>query len=87
MVREYVELSGCGSLDTVIARLEALRSSMPPGCSEPEVRLRGDDVFGRHILVTYFRPETDSEIEAHRRAQAFARSWAGGVAHPRRKVG
>lgn len=75
MIREYVEISGSGSLEAVIARLEAAKAQLPPGCSEAEVRLRGDDVFGRHILVTYRRLETAAEIEANRRAQAFPRSW------------
>ena len=75
MVREYVEVSGCGSLEAMIARLEAVKSTLPSGCTEAEVRLRGDDIFGRHILVTYARPETEAEIEAGRRAEAFARSW------------
>ncbi|MDP9415078.1 MAG: hypothetical protein M3Q08_13555 [Pseudomonadota bacterium] len=75
MIREYVEISGSGSLDAIIARLEAVKAELPPGCSEAEVRLRGDDVFGRHILITYRRLETAAEIEANRRAQTFARSW------------
>ncbi len=75
MIKEYVEISGSGSLDAVIARLEAAKAQLPPGCSEAEVRLRGDDVFGRHILVTYRRMETAAEIEANRRAQTFPRYW------------
>ena len=75
MVREYVEVSGCGPLGAIIERLEAVKRALPPGCSEPEVRLRGDDVFGRHILVTYARPETEAEIERDRRAADFQSSW------------
>ena len=75
MVREYVEVAGCGSLAEIIERLEAVKRAMPPDCSEPEVRLRGDDIFGRHILVTFARPETEAEIECQRRAENFASSW------------
>ena len=75
MVREYVEISGCDTIEAVIAGLEAVKKQMPPGCSEAQVRLRGDDVFGRHILVTYSRPETEAELETTRRAQEFASSW------------
>ena len=53
MVREYVQVSGCGSIEALIAALEAVKSQVPPGSSDAEVRLRGDDVFGRHIRVTY----------------------------------
>jgi hypothetical protein len=75
MVREYVEISGCNSIEALIARLEAVKAEMPSGSTEPEVRLRGDDVFGRHVLVTYSRPETEAELETARRAREFASSW------------
>ena len=76
MVREYVEIAECSSIEAIIASLEAVKRDMPPGSSEPQVRLRGDDVFGRHILVTYSHRETPEEIETERRAQAFVRSWS-----------
>ena len=75
MIREYVEIAECSSIEALIASLEAVKAQMPPGCSDPQVRLRGDDVFGRHILVSYSRPETEAELETCRRAQTFARSW------------
>ncbi len=78
MVKEYVEVSGRGSLQAIIARLEAVKNALPPGCSDADVRLRGDDVFGRHILVSYSRPETEEELQAHKQAQAFVRSWFQG---------
>ena len=75
MVREYVEIAECSSIEALIASLEAVKAQMPPGCSDPQVRLRGDDIFGRHILVSYSRPETEAELESSQRAQNFARSW------------
>ena len=75
MVREYVEINECGSIEGIIASLEAVKRQLPPGCSDPQVRLRGDDIFGRHILVTYSRPETEAELESGRRAQEFVHSW------------
>ncbi|MDP9415815.1 MAG: hypothetical protein M3Q08_17375 [Pseudomonadota bacterium] len=87
MVREYVEVSGRGSLQSVIARLEAVKNELPPGCSDADVRLRGDDVFGRHILVSYSRPETEEELQARKQAQAFVRSWFEGQERNAREPG
>lgn len=75
MVREFVEISGCSTIGALIAQLDQVRRSIPPGSSEEQVRLRGDDDFGRHILVTYSRPETREEIEAARRAEQFETTW------------
>lgn len=75
MVREFIEISGCASIDALMAQLESVKSSIPPGASQEQIRLRGDDDFGRHILVTYLRPETPEELAAAKRAQEFVSSW------------
>ena len=38
-----------------------------PDSAEAELRLRGDEVFGRRITITYFRDQTDEEAEIERR--------------------
>ena len=76
MVREYVEIAECSSIEGLIATLEAVKEQIPAGCSEAQVRLRGDDVFGRHILITYSRRETPEELAVERRAQEFVTSWS-----------
>jgi hypothetical protein len=38
-----------------------------PDEAEAELRLRGDDVFGHRITITYFRPQTKEEAELDRR--------------------
>ena len=73
MVREFVEIPAHGPLAEVIARLETVRRQLPEGCRELGVQLRGDEIFGRHILVTFCRAETEAEIEAQRRAAEFGR--------------
>lgn len=75
MVREFFEISGCSSIDALIAQLASVKAAIPPGASAEQVRLRGDDDFGRHILVTYLRPETPLEVAAAARAQEFVTSW------------
>jgi hypothetical protein len=66
MVRDYVEVRDAGSLDALIERLIAIRDGLPEG-TEPEVRLRGDDHFGRHIAIAFKRPLTAAEAECEGR--------------------
>ena len=76
MVREYVEIGDCGSIEGLIERLVSVKRSMPPGATPERVELRGDDNFGRHILVTYLRPESAEEAELERRASEVLAAWA-----------
>ena len=66
MVKDFIEIRDCGSLDALIDSLVAARESLPAG-SQAEVRMRGDDVFGRQISISYFRPQTPEEAECDAR--------------------
>lgn len=66
LVRDYIQIPETASLDALIAALEAARASLPDG-AEPEVRLRGDDHFGRHIAIAFKRPLTETEAAAEAR--------------------
>jgi hypothetical protein len=65
-VKEFVEIGDHASLDDLIQKLAEVRDSLPEG-SEAELRLRGDDVFGHRITVTYLRAQTDEEAEFEKR--------------------
>ncbi len=65
-IREYVEIDSHRSLDEVIARLLEVRDGLPAAC-EAVVRMRGDDVFGRHLCVTYLRGLTVEEASCEAR--------------------
>jgi len=60
LIKDYVEIGDHVSLDDLIARLTALRDSLPVS-AEPELKIRGDDVFGRHLCIGYLRPLTAEE--------------------------
>lgn len=60
MVKDYLEIADHTSLDNLVDRLIALRDSLPPE-AEAELRIRGDDVFGRQLCVAYLRPLTAEE--------------------------
>ena len=65
-VKEFVDIEDHVSLDDLIGKLAAIRDSLPEG-SEPELRLRGDEVFGHRITVSYSRDQTPEEAECERR--------------------
>ena len=65
-VKEFIEVKGQNGLDDLIARLVEIRNNLPQG-TEADVKLRGDDVFGRHIAISYMRPQTAEEAECDAR--------------------
>ena len=60
MIKDYVEVGDHASLDALIARLTEIRDGLPAE-AEAEIRMRGDDVFGRHLCVAYLRPLSEEE--------------------------
>jgi hypothetical protein len=74
MVKDFIEIKDCGSLDALIERLTEIRDSLPDP-AQAEVKMRGDDVFGRKISISYFRPQTEEEAECDARyAEAYRQS-------------
>jgi hypothetical protein len=65
-VKEFVDIDEHISLDELIGRLVDIRDSLPDG-AEAELKLRGDDVFGRRITISYFREQTEEEAEFEKR--------------------
>ena len=61
-VKEFIEIEDHSSLDDLIAKLIEVRDALPAE-SEAELRLRGDDVFGRQLSISYFRDQTAEEAE------------------------
>lgn len=59
-VKDYIDISEYTSLDDLIRYLETIRDNLPPG-HEAELKIRGDDVFGRRLTITYFRDQTPEE--------------------------
>jgi hypothetical protein len=65
-VKEFVDIADHVSLGELIQKLVELRDSLPEAC-EAELRLRGDEVFGHCITISYFREQTDEEAEIEKR--------------------
>jgi hypothetical protein len=70
-VRDFIEICGYTSLDSLINTLVAIRDNLPED-AEPELKLRGDDVFGRRLTICYLRELTAEEAECDAR-------YTGGV--------
>jgi hypothetical protein len=65
-VKEFIDISEHTSLDELIGKLVELRDGLSEE-AEAELRLRGDEVFGRRITITYFRDQTAEEAEIEKR--------------------
>jgi len=65
-VKEILDIGDHESLDELIQKLTEVRDSLPPEC-EAELRLRGDEIFGRRITISYFREQTAEEAECEKR--------------------
>jgi hypothetical protein len=71
-VKEFVEVADHLSIGELIEKLTEIRDKLPDG-SDAELRLRGDDVFGHRLTITYFRDQTDEEAEVEKRYTEAAR--------------
>ena len=65
-IKEFVDIADHVSIDDLITKLSAVRDGLPEG-AEAELRLRGDEVFGRRITISYLREPTEEELECERR--------------------
>ena len=65
-VKEFVDVADQLPIDDLIQKLCEIRESLPADAGA-ELRLRGDDVFGHRITITYFRDQTDEEAEVEKR--------------------
>ena len=65
-VKEFVDVPDHVSIDDLISKLAEIRDSLPED-AEAELRLRGDEVFGHRITVSYFRKQTKEEAEIEKR--------------------
>lgn len=73
-VKEFIEVKDYTSLESLIEQLVAIRDSLPEA-AEAEVKMRGDDVFGRHLSISFFRAQTAQEAECDARyADAYRQS-------------
>ena len=61
-IKDFIDISEYTSLDDLIRYLETIRDNLPAE-HEAELKIRGDDVFGRRLTITYFRDQTPDEAD------------------------
>lgn len=61
-VKDFIDISEYTSLDDLIRYLQAIHDNLPAD-HQAELKIRGDDVFGRRLTISYFREQTAEEIE------------------------
>jgi hypothetical protein len=61
-VKDFIDISEYTSLDDLIRYLETIRDNLPAD-HQAELKIRGDEIFGRRLTITYFREQTAEEIE------------------------
>ena len=65
-VKEFVDIEDRLSIDELIRKLSESRDNLPED-ADAELRLRGDEVFGHRITISYFRPQPGAEAEMEKR--------------------
>ena len=61
-VKDFIDISEYTSLEDLIRYLQTIRDNLPPE-HQAELKIRGDEVFGRRLTITYFRDQTADEVE------------------------
>lgn len=69
-VKDFIDISEYTSLDDLIRYLETIRDNLPEG-HDAEMKIRGDEVFGKRLTITYSREQTAEEA-------ALESKYAGG---------
>jgi hypothetical protein len=59
-VKDFIEISEFTSLDDLIKFLNIIRDSMPTD-AEPELKIRGDEIFGHRLTISFLRELTPEE--------------------------
>ena len=61
-IKDFIDISEYTSLDDLIRYLETIRDNLPAD-HQAEMKIRGDEIFGRRLTITYFREQTADEVE------------------------
>lgn len=65
-VKDFIEISEYTSLDDLIKYLGIIRDTLPAH-SEAELKIRGDEIFGHRLTISFLRDLTAQEAEREAR--------------------
>ena len=74
-VKDFIDISEYTSLEDLIRYLETIRDNLPAD-HQAELKIRGDEIFGRRLTITYFREQTPEEVELESRYLADDKAGA-----------
>jgi hypothetical protein len=83
-VKDFIDISEYTSLNDLIRYLQVIHDNLPPD-HQAELRIRGDDVFGRRLTISYFREQTPEEVELESKYAGGDRD-SGSIEELRRKL-
>jgi hypothetical protein len=83
-VKDFIDISEYTSLDDLIRYLKVIHDNLPAD-HQAELRIRGDDVFGRRLTISYFREQTAEEVELESKYAGGDRD-SGSIEELRRKL-
>ena len=84
-VKDFIDISEYTSLEDLIRYLEAIRDNLPPE-HQAELKIRGDDVFGRRLTISYFREQTPEELDLDSKYGGGSDAGGEGIEQLRRKL-
>jgi hypothetical protein len=74
-VKDFIDISEYTSLDDLIRYLKTIRDNLPAD-HQAELKIRGDEVFGRRLTITYFREQSPEEAELEAKYAAAGKDSA-----------
>lgn len=83
-VKDFIDISEYTSLDDLIRYLQVIHDNLPAD-HQAELRIRGDDIFGRRLTISYFREQTAEEVELESKYAGGDRE-SGNIEELRRKL-
>lgn len=83
-VKDFIDISEYTSLDDLIRYLETIRDNLPAE-HQAEMKIRGDEIFGRRLTITYYREQTPEEVELESKYQPGDKAGAT-IEHLRQKL-
>jgi phage-related protein len=84
-VKDFIDISEYTSLDDLIRYLETIRDNLPAE-HQAEMKIRGDEIFGRRLTISYFREQTPEEAEIEARYSAEDEEQSTRIEELRRKL-
>ena len=84
-IKDFIDISEYTSLDDLIRYLETIRDNLPPE-HQAELKLRGDEIFGRRLTITYFREQTSEEVELESKYSAGDKASGASIEELRHKL-